>query len=132
MATSRHTFGKKEHITSKLQVDNLFAKGGSSSLSAYPIRVVYRLYEQSEHDHSGGVQVLISVPKKHLRHAVDRNRVKRQVREAYRLQKETLANALPEGRHLDVAFIWLSDETTGSGTVHHCVGKLLTRIAERL
>lgn len=131
MATGTHTFGKEEHITSKQQVDRLFTKGGSRSLSAFPVRVVYRLYERPEQDRTC-VQVLISVPKKHLKRAVARNRAKRQIREAYRLQKQLLAQAVAEDQHLDLAFIWLSDEPVDSATIHHSVGNLLTRISERL
>ncbi len=131
MATGKHTFGKEEHIVSKRQIDRLFDKGGSRALSAFPIRAVYRLYEQQGDGHVG-VQVLLSVPKRLLRHAVARNRVKRQLREAYRLQKEIVADALSEGRHLDLAFIWMSNELVDSTTIHSRMGNLLTRIAERL
>lgn len=131
MATGRYTFGKEEHIVSKIQIDNLFGKGGSRALSAFPIRAVYRLYECPAGD-KVGVQVLLSVPKKHLHHAVSRNRVKRQLREAYRLQKQTLHDALPEGLHLDVAFIWLSDQLSDTASVHQRVGNLLSRMAERI
>ena len=47
MTAGKHTFGKEEHIVSKLQIDRLFSKGGSRALSAFPIRVVYRLYDLS-------------------------------------------------------------------------------------
>lgn len=94
MTAGKHTFGKEEHIVSKLQIDRLFSKGGSRALSAFPIRVVYRLYDRPEYD-PVAVQVLLSVPKRHLKHAVARNRVKRQLREAYRLQKEILAERCP-------------------------------------
>lgn len=131
MTAGKHTFGKEEHIVSKLQIDRLFSKGGSRALSAFPIRVVYRLYDRPEYD-PVAVQVLLSVPKRHLKHAVARNRVKRQLREAYRLQKEILAEALPEGNHLDLAFIWLSDDLVDTATVHRRMGNLLARLAERL
>lgn len=131
MATGTHTFGKDERICSKLQVDSLFGKGGSRSLSAFPLRVVYRLYPQPETAKTR-VQVLVSVPKRHLKRAVARNRVKRQVREAYRLGKETLLAGLPEGQHLDVAFIWLSDELADTAIVKKRVANLLARMAERL
>ena len=80
------------------------------------------------------VQILISVPKKHFKHAVDRNRVKRQVREAYRLNKAILYDALQPTRttHLSLAFIWLSDQHYPTPVVTQRVVSLLHRIAEKL
>jgi ribonuclease P protein component len=77
------------------------------------------------------VQLLISVPKKRFKHAVDRNRVKRQIREAYRLHKTILCDAVPADRQLLLAFIWLSDEHVASAEVENRVVRLMQRIAER-
>ena len=61
-------------------------------MAAFPLRVVYVNKERAQGEVP--VQILISVPKKRFKHAVDRNRVKRQVREAYRLHKQVLYEAL--------------------------------------
>jgi ribonuclease P protein component len=76
--------------------------------------------------------VLISVPKKRLHHAVDRNRAKRQVREAYRLQKQVLIEKIPEGKAIDIAFIWLSDRPCPTAEISHKVCSLLERIAKKI
>ncbi|MBQ7510784.1 MAG: ribonuclease P protein component [Prevotella sp.] len=103
---------------------------------------------------SSPVQVLISVPKKRFRHAVDRNRVKRQVREAYRHHKAILIEKMAcavcshsplgivsvrggfpasEGApSLAIAFIWLSDQMLPSSEVDARIQKLLERIAAHL
>ena len=73
-------------------------------------------------------QVLMSVPKKRFRHAVDRNRTKRQLREAFRLNKQMLS--LPEKTHADIAFVWLDDKHYDTRQVEKRVRKLLVRINE--
>ena len=99
-------------------------------MAAFPLRAVYL---QREHqDRPEAVEVLISVPKKRLHHAVDRNRVKRQVREAYRLQKQVLTEKVPQGQTIDIAFIWLSDQLCPSAVVSHKMRNLLERIAKRI
>ena len=88
------TFRKKERIVSNLLIETLFEKGNSQSLAAYPLRAVF-LKKERQQGHAP-VQILISVPKKRFKHAVDRNRVKRQIREAYRLHKQLLGNCISD------------------------------------
>lgn len=66
--------------------------GGSRSFSVFPLRVVYLPVEELEADAS----ILISVSKRRFKRAVKRNRVKRQIREAYRVNKHELLNVLAE------------------------------------
>ena len=115
----RRTFRKSERLCSKKVIDALFASG-NKSFSAFPLRVVYM--ERPE----PVSQVLISVSKRHFKHAVDRNCVKRQIREAYRLNKDLL----PTEKGFYIAFIWLSDETFSSQVVTNRIINLLTRIKE--
>ena len=77
------------------------------------------------------VQILISVPKKRFKHAVDRNRVKRQIREAYRLHKQLLGNCITDDQELLIAFIWLSDSHCPSNEVEKRMISLLQRIAKK-
>ena len=99
-------------------------------MAAFPLRAVY--IQQERQDRQEPVKVLISVPKKRLHHAVDRNRVKRQVREAYRLQKQLLFERIPQGLSIDIAFIWLSDQLCPTAVISNRVRSLLERIAKRL
>ena len=110
-------------------IDTLFDGHGQSML-AFPLRVVFIKQERTASD--APIQMLVSVPKRHFKHAVDRNHVKRQVREAYRLHKSILYDALPAGQQLSVAFVWLSDSHLPTSKVEERVITLLQRIAERL
>lgn len=81
-----YTFSKEERLSSKRLIALLFSKG--SSFNLYPLRFVYYTPEE---EMSGPTQLLISVPKRTFKRATDRNRLKRQIREAYRLNKHLLA-----------------------------------------
>ena len=120
------TFRKQERIISTRLIEMLFGKGDSQSLSAYPLRAVF--LQTARHEDSAPVQILISVPKKRFKHAVDRNRVKRQIREAYRQHKQILDGTIAEEKQLLIAFIWLSDRHYPSSEIEKKVVSLLQRI----
>jgi ribonuclease P protein component len=124
------SFHKRERIVSKKLIERLFSKGSSFSVSAFPLRVV--VLETARVANDIPVQVLVSVSKRHFKHAVDRNRAKRQVREAYRHHKQILTERVQQQQTLAVAFIWLSDQPFESAAVEKSVRKLLGKVAERL
>ena len=130
---------KRERMVSRKLIDTLFGacpakqgleSRGSQSMAVYPLRAVYMRKVRARDD--APVQVLVSVPKKHFKHAVDRNRIKRQVREAFRQHKQLLYEALAEQEQLLLAFIWLSDEHYPSQHVESRVVSLMQRVAEKL
>lgn len=125
------TFRKPERMVSQKLIDELFGGGHSHSLAAFPLRMVYMVRERQQG--AEPVQLLVSVPKKHLHHAVDRNRTKRQLREAYRLNKRLVLDALPADKQLAVALVWLSDQLQPTDrVVHPRVINLLRRMTEKL
>lgn len=127
---AEHTLSKKERLNSKTLIERLFS-GGSKSFPAFPLRVVYMPVEPAEGDEAASI--LISVPKKRFKRAVKRNRVKRQVREAYRKHKHLLLDALAaRNQRLIIAFIWLDNQIHSSAEVEEKVKKLLFHITERL
>lgn len=114
-----NTFRKTEKLCSKKAINQIFAGTDSKSMSAYPLRAVFR------HTEEAGNRILVSVSKRYFKHAVDRNRCKRQVREAYRLNKHLLANL--GGLH--IAFIWISRDLQPTDMVMRKVTAILTKIA---
>ena len=83
----RHTFKKGEKLKSKKLIEQLFESG--KRLKAFPIQLVYL---KIDHKTDYLIQAGFSVPKRRFKRAVDRNRIKRLMREAYRLHKYTLPN----------------------------------------
>ncbi len=130
--TGRKTLGKSERLCGRRLTETLFSEG-SRSLSAYPLRVVFR---EKPDMPVGEALFLVSVSKRRFKHAVCRNRVKRQVREAYRRNKHILhalgamsVEAAPRGG-LMIAFLWNSGELCASHLVESKVKNLLYRIVE--
>ena len=127
---SAPTFRKQERIVSTKLIETLFEKGSSHSVAAFPLRAVYMEIERQAG--CAPVQVLISIPKKRFRHAVDRNRVKRQIREAYRHHKDPIVGKIQEGRQLLIAFIWLSDQHFTTAVIGKRVSSLIDQIAKKI
>ena len=100
-------FGKEERLCGSSYVDMLFSKG-NRSIGAFPIRLVWLTVPTSAFT---GVKVLISAPKRHFKHAVDRNRIKRQIREFYRCSSEPLHVAVDRlGMGLALGIIFTDDK----------------------
>jgi len=119
---------KPERLSRKKIIEKLFA-GGSRSFSIFPLRVVWLPVEELDVQAS----LLVSVSKRRFKRAVKRNRVKRQIREAYRLNKQPLLEALAEkDLRLALAFIYLSDELTDSAVIAEKMKIALARIVEKV
>lgn len=122
------TFRKPEHLCKQKEIETLFS-AGSQSFSAYPLRATFRRVQTAP---GPAVKVLLSVAKRRLHHAIDRNRAKRQLREAYRLNKHLLTSQMPENCTLHIAFIWLAEKPIRTAKVMERMQTVLLRIADTL
>jgi ribonuclease P protein component len=124
---NRHTFKKEERISGQKEIDSLFGQG--ISFISYPLRIVY---VEKETDSGVPVSVLVSVPKKKFKRAVKRNRLKRLIRESYRLHKTPLSKQLEEkSRRLLIGFLFVGNEMTGFKEVEAAVVKALNILMEK-
>ncbi|MDO4180035.1 MAG: ribonuclease P protein component [Bacteroidales bacterium] len=125
-----YTLDKKERLNSKKMIEQLFA-GGNKSFPAFPLRVVYMPTEPVAGEPAASM--LVSVSKKRFKRAVLRNRVKRQIREAYRKNKSLLTNTLDaQGKRLILAFIWLDNNLHASDEIEAKMKRMLIHIAEQV
>jgi ribonuclease P protein component len=139
------TFSKQERLKSRKTIAMLF-KGGNSFV-AYPMRVVWvetppYLAERKGHDaridkleneaHRAsestviGAQLAISVPKRTFKTAVARNRIKRRIREAYRLHKHELYEKLA-GRHIAFMMVYIAKESLPFAEIEGGVKKMIRK-----
>jgi ribonuclease P protein component len=91
----RSTFKKEEKLKKKKLIGQLFAEG--RSLSAYPVKLIYL---QTDHDSPFKIQAGVSVSKRNFKKAVDRNRIKRLLREVYRKNKYLLYESEHTKKHI--------------------------------
>lgn len=124
MMTSR-TLSRAERLRTLGAVRRLFASGESGFV--YPFRYLF----YAEGDDRMSVELLVSVPKKFHKRANRRNRLRRCTKEAYRLNKERLADC-GKSAAVDLALIYSSREILPYKTIEHAVRKILSQIAERM
>jgi len=126
IVTMSNTFKKEERLCSKRLIDSLFHNG--SSFVVYPYRVVFLLLKPTM-ENRAPAQCIISVPKRRFRKAVDRNQIKRRMREGYRLQKADLYSFLREhSLHLFVAFQYVSKEKEPYALLYQRMEKVLAAL----
>lgn len=96
----KFTLGKQERLKSKKIIEKLYKEG--SSVKAFPLRMVYI---QTEHTSGFPAQVGVSVAKRNFKKAPDRNRLKRLMRETYRLQKQIVYDGLDKPYVFMISYI---------------------------
>ena len=132
---------KIEKLLSEIAIGQLFDRSNpaAQSVMAYPLRAVWTVNlsrlaametssEISRRKVAPCPQFLVSIPKKKLRHAVDRVQMRRRVREAYRLNRHLIPKDIP----LDIAFIYVATEVLPYAEVLKGVTRILTRISKTL
>lgn len=120
----RYTFKKQQRVTGAKRVDAIFALG--TSFISYPLRIVYLQHEQSP---INKCSILVSVPKKRIKKAPHRNRIKRLIRESYRLNKGLITKIDMDTKSLDVAFIYVKDTASDFSDIEKAMQKALNKIA---
>jgi ribonuclease P protein component len=101
-----YSFSKPEHLYGEKKIAHLHAEG--NAFIVYPLRVVYCVIPEED---EFPAKVMVSVPKKRFKRAVKRNRLKRLIRESYRLNKHALWEPLTEKKlQAHISFQYIADE----------------------
>jgi ribonuclease P protein component len=117
-------FVKAERLSSKKRLDCLFQNGNSKWEGC--LRITYLL---SDEVLDASVQVIFSVPKRQFRRAVDRNLLKRRMREAYRTTKHDLYEKIKtENKYLLIAFLYVGKNIEGYTEIESNLQRLLFKI----
>lgn len=123
-----HSFNKSEHLCGEKRIARLFTQG--EAFIAYPLRVVY-IIEPKKDDASASI--MVSAPKKRFKRAVKRNLLKRRMREAYRLNKTNLTEALDtKNLQIHVAFNYVSDELMDFEQIEKKMKVALQKLIEKI
>jgi len=123
-----HKFRKSERLTSQKEIQTLFSDG--RSFHSFPFRVIWRV---SDNPGKQAARVVISVPKRKFKRAVDRNLIRRRIREAYRMHKSILYDHL---NMLEVNLIYMlmytHDEIMDFEELEGKISKLLLRFKQEV
>ncbi len=119
------TFTRQERLKSRKAIGSLFR--GGHSFVAYPLRIVWK--ESSPYlAAKSRIQVLVSVPKRNFKTAIARNRLKRQIREAYRLQKQELYDKVEASDlHISLMVSYIAKEALPYAEISAGVRKLIRK-----
>lgn len=115
----------KEHLKSKNVIEQVYTNG--TSVTVYPLRATF--IEQPVETQEPTAVILINVSKKRFRHAVDRNLVKRRIREAYRTSKHSFVECLEKnGKKMAVAILYIDNKHNSTAFIK----KKMTRVLENI
>ena len=126
------TLGKNERLKSRKQIEQLFSEGKKFVVA--PFRLHYIMSKMLNAQRSMfNVQFGVGVSGKNFKKAVDRNRIKRLTREAWRLQKNELKEKLKAGdQQMNVFFIYTSKELPEYSIVFNKMGTIIKKLIEEL
>ncbi|MDX1313971.1 MAG: ribonuclease P protein component [Eudoraea sp.] len=119
------SFPKNERLKSKKLIELVFQDG--KNLKQFPLKLIYLKADLPE---DVKCQVAMAVPKKRIRQAVKRNRIKRLMREAYRLNREPIFNKIVGNYAL--LFLYLGKESPEYREVERAMKTLLLKFSNEI
>lgn len=125
----KNTLNKKERIKGNKRIDSLFLSG--EAFISYPLRVVFLRKENI--DSQPPISMMVSVSKKRFKRAVKRNRMKRIIREAFRLNKAQFYSICKQNEiNLDIAFLYLKNELSDYKEIEKALLKTIVILENKI
>jgi len=125
----RYTLNATERLKLRKQIETLFQTG--KAFSIMPLRVLFLMTPKLEGEPSP-VRIGFSIPKKRIRKAVGRNRIRRLLKESWRLQKLKLYPEILENQQLHVFFIYTGKEKFNFEQAFEVTGKVISELLKKI
>lgn len=124
---NKNTLHKAERLKSRKAIEQLFKTG--KTISSPPFRIIYRFVEKNDCTS----KMTVAIPKRMIKHAVDRNLLKRRTREVYRVQKQDL-NTILEKKNLQIEllFLYQASEILDFAVIKRSVSFLLLKLTKNI
>lgn len=128
MSAGTHTYSRSEKLKSRKVLSALFA--GGKSISVFPVKLFWMpVGNETEQP----IQAGVGVSARHFSKAVDRNRIKRLLRECYRLNKQPLLATLKtRQQQVAVFFLYIGKELPDHGMLNEKMQQALTKLEEQI
>jgi ribonuclease P protein component len=121
----RYFYKKQDKLKSRKAIDEVFSKG--KNFSHYPLKVIWLPCNKQT-----VLQAAVGVSSRNFKKAVDRNRIKRLLRESYRLQKNSLYDYLKEhNKSMSIFFLYVGKELPMYDLVFEKMGSAIKRLTNR-
>ena len=132
LLTNKFTYQKKDKLKSRKQMQFLFSKG--TAIAMHPIRLLYTIEKEEAGIFSNGLlQAGVGAPSRQFRKAVQRNKVKRLLREGYRLEKPDFMNAISlTNSRLNLFFLYLDAHVQTQQQIQATIKLLLQKLSDKL
>jgi ribonuclease P protein component len=132
LLTNKFTYQKKDKLKSRTQMQFLFSKG--TAINMHPIRLLYTIEKEEAGIFSNGLlQAGVGAPSRQFRKAVKRNKVKRLLREGYRLEKPNFTNSINlTNTRLNLFFLYVDANVQTQQEIQATIKLLLQKLADKL
>ena len=127
--TTKYSFGKEERLKSSLAIQELLKSG--HSISRFPFKIYWS--DSANESQKFPARTAILVPKRKFKRAVDRNLMKRRIREAYRLNKNLIYETLEDKNlNINMVILFLADEYISFEQLDACICSLFSKLVDKI